>query len=132
MLEVFIVIQTLVIIAIFIVFLLMFMGFKKESEVFKEKLSKLESDIQPVLIETKNLLSNINYIAGSVKEITDDIKLVSNKVKESVSTVQNMIDSVKKTFGGTKTKMSVFRIGIQAGASTLLGHYLKKLQKKEE
>ena len=110
----------------------MFISFKKESTALKEKLTKLEADINPILIETKKLLSNLNYVAGSVKEITDDVKQMSHKVKESISGVENVINSIKKTFCNTKTKVSVFRLGIQAGASTLLGYYLKKLQKKEE
>ncbi|MCX7990410.1 MAG: hypothetical protein N2999_00030 [Proteobacteria bacterium] len=132
MLEIFVVIQTIVIIAIFIIFLLIFLGLKREGEILKEKFSKFESEVQPVLSETRNLLSNLNHIAGSVKEITDNAKEVTNKIKESVSTAENVIDNLKQTFTQTRSKISILKLGIQTGASTLLGYYLKKLQKKEE
>lgn len=132
MLEFLIIIQTIVLIVLLIVFLIFFSGIKKEGKNLKENLSKLESEIIPILKETQSLIMNLNCISNSVKEITEDVKEVSNKVRVSVSSVDNILNLFKKKIDSTKKKTSLFKIGLQAGASSLLGYYLKKLQKKED
>ncbi len=132
MLEIFIVIQTIVVIGIFIIFLLLFFGIKKESEILKEKITKFEADIKPILTETKSLLANLNKISSSIKDITDDARQISHKIKESAIAIESVVSNFKYSVDKTKTKVSVLKLGLQTGVSTFLGYYLKKMQKKEE
>ncbi len=143
MLEIFVVIQTLVLIAILTIFIVMIQHLRKGSEELKERLEaevremklrldNVEAEVKPVLDDTKKLIATINIIGNNIKDISTDTKEVVHKVKVAATSVEAIFNTTKASFDKTRSKLSLVKLGFEAGASTLLSFYLKKIQKKED
>ena len=110
-----------VVVAIYVVFLILeIKGFMRNTQ---ETLQRLESNIDPALVEFSVTLKSVHGLTDNINEITDDVKSVSSSVREVAENVRNVSRLVGSFSAVPVIESAAIRAGVKAG----MGYALKSL-----